>query len=660
MTAAASVNPVHRPSVGPIYPERAEIEPRALEVPVRRLRARTLGLDRPGWRARVMRYADRAQADSVAMAHLSDDELARRCQVLRQRARRAGSLPRDDYTEALALGAEAGWRYLGLRPHKEQLAGAAVLLDGAFAEMETGEGKTMTAVVAALILALPGAPVHVLTANDYLAERDAAFAQGLLGPLGLRVAYVAGGMPEPERRVAYAADVTYGAAKEVAFDYLRDRLVLGTAGHARLRTAALQARSGRSGRLVMRGLGACIVDEADSILVDEARTPLILSRDTDGALEAEVCREALKIAETLRAGTDYDLDRAGHKVTLSDVGIERVGELAEGLTGVWRIAPHRRDLVTKALSALHLFWKDEHYLVTDDGVQIIDEYTGRTMPDRFWNDGLHQMIEVKEGCPVSGLRTPLLRLTYQRFFRRYRHLSGMSGTVLEVAPELYMVYATRVLDLPTHRPRQRRQVPSRLFRDKSAKWDWVVRRTAELIYAGRPVLIGVRTVEAAAEAHDAIRTAGLPAQLLSAAQDAAEAEIVARAGEAGTVTVATNMAGRGTDIKLGAGVAEAGGLHVIIAERHQSRRIDRQLAGRCGRQGDPGSFEVCVSLEDDLVPALARRGMLRGLPGADRLRLWLVDRAQAALERRHGRVRSELVRQDRKLGSLMAFAGEEL
>jgi preprotein translocase subunit SecA len=533
-------------------------------------------------------------------------------------------------------------------------------LEGGFAEMETGEGKTLTAAVAALLLAMGGVPVHVLTANDYLAERDAAFARGLLAPLGFRVAYVAAGMAEADRRAAYAADVTYGAAKEVAFDYLRDRLALGTAGHARLRAAALQGAGGRRGQLVMRGLGACIVDEADSILVDEARTPLILSRDTDGALEADVCRDALTIARDLTVDVDYELDRPGQRVTLTETGVERIGEAADGLSGVWRVAPHRRDLVTKALSALHLFRRDEHYLVTDDGVQIIDEYTGRTMPDRFWNDGLHQMIEVKEGCAVSGLRTPLLRLTYQRFFRRYRHLSGMSGTVLEVAPELYQVYRAHVLDLPTHRPRQRRQAPSRLFPDKAAKWAWVVRRTTALIGAGRPVLIGVRTVEAAREAHAALTAAGLAAQLLSAAQDAEEAAVVARAGEPGTVTVATNMAGRGTDIKLRRGVVEAGGLHVIVAERHQSRRIDRQLAGRCGRQGDPGSFEICVSLQDDLVPAVAKAGLMTVVPGRDRIRLWLVDRAQAALERRHGRVRSDLVRQDDKLGSLLAFAGEEL
>ncbi|RDD62592.1 hypothetical protein DRB17_07425 [Ferruginivarius sediminum] len=631
-----------------------------LEAACHAVYARTAARWRMAGRARAKRSARRAGAMAAEITALSDTDLRARATALHRSVAQAGAVSEALRPEGLAVIAEAAWRQLGLRPHPVQLAGAAVLLDGAFAEMETGEGKTLTAALAAALLALTGEPVHVLTANDYLATRDAGFVEPLLRFLGLSVGAVAGGMPEPERRAAYRASVTYGSGKEVAFDYLRDRLVLGTAGHARLRVSGLRGDDRRRERLVMRGLGACIVDEADSIMVDEARTPLVLSRDIEGELPAEVCHEALRIADTLSEGGDFAIDRTRHRVELTEAGEDRVAELSADLEGLWRVAPHRRDLAVKALSARHLFRRDEHYLVADSGVEIIDEYTGRTMPDRFWNDGLHQMIEAKEGCEVSGIRTPLLRLTYQRFFRRYRHLSGMSGTLVEVAAELWSVYRARVFDLPTHRPLRRQRLRSRLFPDETAKWSWIAGRTAEMIAKRRPVLIGVRTVDAARRAHDAIRARGIDARLLSAAQDKEEAEIVSEAGAPGAVTVATNMAGRGTDIKLAPGVAEAGGLHVIVAERHQSRRIDRQLAGRCARQGDPGSFEICVSAEDELAPRLVRHAPFSRSSLGRPIGLWLVDRAQARLERIHGRARARLVRQDQNLEGLLAFAGEDL
>lgn len=660
MTARPAIADLPRPRVGPAYVERDEQPVGRLDDIVHGAYGRSLARLRALHRRRARRVAEAAARLSDDIRMLDEAALSARIDALKLKVARDGIATGAIRAEGLALLREVAWRSLGMRPHLSQLIGAAVMLGGALAEMETGEGKTLTALMPAALRAMTRQPVHVLTANDYLAGRDAAFARPFFAALGLSVGTVAGGMPVDERRAAYQASVTYGSGKEVAFDYLRDRLVLGSAGHARLRAEALRGRDRRADRLVMRGLGACIVDEADSIMVDEARTPLILTREADGEVSAELCAQALEVVRALRPDRDYRVDRRRHRLEITDEGEARLEELTGDYVGEWRSPLHRHDLAVKALSALNLFRRDEHYLVEDGAVRIIDEYTGRTMPDRYWNDGLHQMIEVKEGCEVSGVRTPLVRLTYQRFFRRYRHLAGMSGTLREVAAELWSVYRVRVIDVPTHRPLRRRRLPSRIFADKTRKWDWIARRAAAVAEEGRPVLIGVRTVDAAQDAHAALAARGLSPQVLSAAQDKAEAEVVAGAGAAGVITVATNMAGRGTDIALGAGVAQAGGLHVIIAERHQSRRIDRQLAGRCARQGDPGSFEVCVAIDDDLVHGMARRLPVDAAPPLRWLGLWLVGRGQAKLERLHGRARARLMRQDEKIEGMLAFAGEEI
>lgn len=652
-----------RPGVGPAYVERTEVPVGRLDEIANVFYGRTFARFRGLRRRRARRVALAADRLSAQTEALDEAAFAARITDLRLRVVREGLTSGGLRAQGLALLREAARRALGLRPHLSQLIGAAVMLDGALAEMETGEGKTLTALLPAALQAMTRQPVHLVTANDYLAGRDAEFARPFFAALGLTVGAVQGGMPVDERREAYRASVTYGAGKEVAFDYLRDRLVLGAAGHARLRVEALRGRDRRADQLVMRGLGACIVDEADSIMVDEARTPLILTREADGEISADLCAQALEVVRGLGETRDYLIDRRRHRVEITDQGETRLESLTHDFGAEWSSTLHRNDLAVKALSALNLFRRDEHYLVDEDGVKIIDEYTGRTMPDRYWNDGLHQMIEVKEGCAVSGVRMPLVRLTYQRFFRRYRHLAGMSGTLREVAAELWSVYRVGVIDVPTHRPLARKRLASRLFADGTAKWAWIARRAATVAAAGRPVLIGVRTVEAAQDAHAALIAHGLSPRVLSAAQDKGEADVVAAAGAPGAITVATNMAGRGTDIRLGAGVADAGGLHVIIAERHQSRRIDRQLAGRCARQGDPGSYEVCVAIDDDLVQGVARR-----LPvGAavpfrwlwQGLGLWMVGRGQAKLERLHGRARARLMRQDQKMEGMLAFAGEE-
>ena len=613
------------------------------------------------WRRReARRIASRAEEHSDRIAALGETPLAAEIAELRTGILRRGLKTTEERAWALALMREAAYRSIDLRPHPVQLIGAAILLGGALAEMETGEGKTLTALMPAALLAMTGQPVHVITANDYLAGRDAEFAQPFFARLGLTVGAVRDGMVPDERRKAYRASVTYGAGKEVAFDYLRDRMALGTAGPKRLRLEALKGGQRRTDKLVMRGLGAVIVDEADSIMVDEARTPLILTRAQEGEIGSDLCTQALEAVSALEEERHFTLDRKRHRIELTDEGEAELAARTDGLGAPWDRELHRHDLATKALTALHIFKRDEHYLLKEGKVSIIDEYTGRLMPDRFWNDGLHQMIEVKEGCGASGLRLPMIKITYQRFFRRYRHLSGMSGTLRETAAEIWSVYRVAVIRVPTHQPLQRKALPRRIFATAEAKWEWIAERASSLSQAGRPVLIGVRTVDSAQEAASALAAKGVEAQVLSAAQDEAEADIVARAGEGAQITVATNMAGRGTDIRLNKTVEAKGGLHVIIAERHQSRRIDRQLAGRCARQGEKGSYEICGSLDDGFVHPLANWVPVERGGAFARLGIFFVDSGQRRLERVHGKARAELLRQDIESDGLMGFAGQEI
>jgi preprotein translocase subunit SecA len=401
-----------------------------------------------------------------------------------------------------------------------------------------------------------------------------------------------------------------------------------------------------------------VVDEADSVLIDEARTPLILSAPAQRGVEEAMHRQALAIARQLASGEDFRTLEG--RVELTPAGARRAEELAAPHGGLWTGPRRRERLVQLALSALHLYEADKHYLVRDGKVQIIDEYTGRLMPDRSWEQGLHQLIEIKEGCEVTGRRETLARISYQRFFRRYLHLAGMTGTAAEVAGELWSVYRLRVARVPTHRPVQRIRHRDRVFARTEDKWRAVLASIEERHRRGQPVLVGTRSVAASEHIAGLLKGRGLPFRLLNARQDRHEAEIVARAGERGCITVATNMAGRGTDIKLGEGVAELGGLHVVCTERHDSGRIDRQLFGRCGRQGDPGSCEVIASLEDDLavshLPPLAARSAGRAGIAAWAGRA-LLALAQWRAESLHSQARRELLNLDDYLGDQLAFSG---
>jgi preprotein translocase subunit SecA len=546
-----------------------------------------------------------------------------------------------------------------------QLRGGWILLNGMVAEMETGEGKTLTATLPACTAALAGLPVHVITVNDYLTARDAELMTPVYRMLGLSVGVVVNGKEPAARRAAYGCDVTYCTNKELAFDYLRDRTAVGTqVNRIQLSIERLAGAESRASRLVLRGLFFAIVDEADSVLCDEARTPLILSARSDQVPERSMYETALTVAARLKPTEDFVVEGGERQVRLTGEGQQKLAGWAESLPAMFRGTRRREELVKQALVAMQVFKRDTHYLVRDDKVQIIDEYTGRILPDRSWELGLHQMVEAKEGCPLTGQQTSIARITYQRFFRRYLRLAGMTGTAREIAPELWSTYRLPVVSVPTNRPVQRRDLGQRVYVTADGKWSAVVERVREVAAAGRPVLVGTRSVGASDELSRRLTEAGLKHRLLNARQDKEEAEIVAQAGQQGWVTVATNMAGRGTDIRLGRGVEPLGGLHVIATELHESRRIDRQLYGRCGRQGDAGSFEAIVAVDDELSRLYLGRllaGVVRRLArGSDSRPLVrkLIRFAQARAERSHAAIRRDLLTLDEQVGDLLSFSGK--
>jgi preprotein translocase subunit SecA len=650
------------------YAERDEREPPWLDrvalavwhgairplLPTMRLRWRT---------ARVL--VERVNALGADVARLDDAALRAQVATLRARLAKHGFAP-ETVAHVFAAVREASTRVIGQHHYDEQLLAGWWLLQGALVEMATGEGKTLAATLPALAAALAGIPVHVITVNDYLAERDAQSMGPLYRFFGLRIGAIVHGMPPAARRGVYGGDVAYASNKELAFDYLRDRAAFGDrASPLHLAVAAMRKPGGgdRTDAPLLRGLAFGIVDEADSVFVDEARTPLILSQMTAAAMQRAPYERALAVAAQLEDGAHFEVDRSRRRARLTDAGREAADKLDAGLeTSPFVTARERHEAVQRALAATHLHARDRHYVVVDGEVQIVDESTGRTMPDRAWERGLHQMVEAKEGLALTNVRDTLARITYQRLFRRYLRLAGMSGTVAEVAAEVGETYGPAVIRVPLHKPSRRRMLPARCLPHAAAKWQAVADRIERVAGSeGRPVLVGTRTVQASEELGSLLRGRGIEHVVLNARQDRDEAQVVARAGEAGRVTVATNMAGRGTDITLGAGVAERGGLHVILTEFHESRRIDRQLFGRSARQGDPGSGEAIVALDDDLfvtyAPALARALARRRteLMGHE---LWLLRRvAQSTAERRARALRDESLRQDRRSAQLLAFAG---
>ncbi len=648
-------------SLGP-YPERQEDFPSALERAWSRV---------PGFfssktrRFGFSRFVTMVKDESRAVANLNDDGFAKSISELRYELRKEGQIDRL-IARSFALIQQASGRTLEMRHFDVQLMGGYVMAKGMLAEMETGEGKTLTATLPACTSAFAGLPVHVLTANDYLVQRDAKLMQPLYGALGLTVGTVVDGMDAEARRAAYACDITYCTGKQLVFDYLKDRLLLrNLPGRLSLTVQKLDAKQSRLSSLLLRGLCVALIDEADFVLIDEARTPLILSQPGDFPEQKENFIHALAAADALEPGLDFSLFMKERRIELTDRGKNRLAGLSETLDGVWTSPRRREELVSQALSARHLFERDKQYLIRDGKVQIIDENTGRIMADRSWERGLHQMIEVKEGCEITPQKEPLAKLTYQRFFRRYLRLCGMSGTAMEVAGDLRATYGLEVVRVPTHRPSKRIFKPARVYPSASGKWRAIVESIEHHQQRGRPVLVGTRSVASSDQLSALLKEKALGHNVLSARQDAHEAEVVSQAGQRGRITVATNMAGRGTDIKLGLGVPELGGLHVIVAERNDSRRVDRQLMGRCARQGDPGSCEAILSFDDELTSAHFPIWLVRFLrqfarkerPAGPLLSYLLTVLPQRATERAHGRLRRNLLKLDEHLGNLLAFSG---
>lgn len=590
---------------------------------------------------RAWAFARGALRREEQLRHLSEEALLALWHEDSLAARQGKGTP----ARRLATLREIVHRTTGLLPHPVQLAAAAALSDRTGVEMATGEGKTLVTCMAAALQAAEGWPVHVITANDYLALRDLEEGQPLFRVLGLSAAGIEPGSAPPARRAAYACDIVYASSKEIAFDHLKDRIAFGEASALELK---LGAAVDRGEAPVMRGLWTAIVDEADSVLIDEARTPLVISAPSGASEMGRIAQQAVRLARRLEEGRHFTVDpRDVPPVALSPEGADDVRARAEGLGGVWSGQRRAQELAEKALYALHVLKRDQNYILRDGKAEIVDENTGRIMPDRTWSEGLHQMVEVKEGLPPGEEKVTLGRLTFQRFFRRYLRLSGLSGTLAEAATELRATYGLTVMTVPTHRPSARRRGRTLILPDLAGKWTRVAELTEEHRAAGRPVLIGTRTVEAAEAAAQALAGRDIPHRVLSARQDSDEAEIIAAAGRSGTVTVATNMAGRGADIRLDAPARAAGGLVVILTERHEAGRIDRQLIGRSARQGDPGLFEYVLSAQDPLLG--------RTPPRAPGMRDF--DRAQARVEAAHARQRAELNRMEEGLNDMLAFAG---
>jgi preprotein translocase subunit SecA len=523
----------------------------------------------------------------------------------------------------MALVREAAWRAVEKRPFAVQIMGALAMVDGLISEMATGEGKTLTASLAASIWAWAGKPVHIITVNDYLVARDAELMGPVYEMLGLRVGHVIHESSVRDRIDHYRRNVVYCTSKELVADFLRDQIALGN-----LRTStqtAVQLMSQQTPRSPMQlpGLFRVIVDEADSLLVDEAVTPLIISNSPDDEANAKLYRAANELAQQLTVGRDFTIDWTVRSVDLTQRGQDHLDEIVAASvdSGFWRGRRRREELVTQACTALYCYTRDEQYLVTEDQkIQIIDEFTGRVMADRSWRHGLHQAIEVKENVPATADKENLARLSFQRFFRQYPHMSGMTGTAWESAGELWQIYHRPVVRIPTNKPCIRQVLPTQFFDTAEQKFEAVIARVIELSDKGVPVLVGTRSVLSSQEVSVRLTKLGRPHRVLNATQTAQEASIIADAGQHGKITVATNMAGRGTDILINREVAALGGLHVISTEPATSSRVDRQLFGRAARQGDPGAAQMFGSADDDLFIRHAARLRARWRQvGADRL-----------------------------------------
>ena len=576
----------------------------------------------------------RINALEPQMQELADEDFAQRMAEYRQQVQ-AGERTLDDLLpEVFALVREASRRVMGMRHYDVQLVGGIVLHRGKIAEMKTGEGKTLVATLPVALNALSGKGVHVVTVNDYLATRDAQWMGKLYNFLGLSVGVIVNGLDDQARKEAYAADITYGTNNEFGFDYLRDNMKFYAT------------------QLVQRGHNFAIVDEVDSILIDEARTPLIISGASDESVG--MYRAMDQIVRQL-GPEDYTVDEKARTAMLSEEGVAHCEALlhVDNLFDPANIT--QQHCILQALKAHHVFKRDVDYIVQNDKVVIVDEFTGRLMDGRRYSDGLHQALEAKENVTIAAENQTLASITFQNYFRMYDKLSGMTGTADTEAVEFHQIYNLEVVSIPPNKPMQRKDYPDLIYRTRKEKYDAIIEAIRELYEKGQPVLVGTISIETSEMLSQRLKKLNIPHSVLNAKQHAREAEIVAQAGQKGHVTIATNMAGRGTDIVLGEGVLELGGLHILGTERHESRRIDNQLRGRSGRQGDPGSSRFYLSLEDDLMRLFGSdriSGLMEklGLKDGEAIENTMVTRAvesaQKRVEAHHFEIRKTLLDYD--------------
>ncbi len=642
----------------PTLPDSGRLGP-----PVRSKVMARIGLP---WQRRLARGAllvPRIRAYETQFGALPNEEVRHKADSLRGRAR-AGDSSSAFIAEALGLCSLAIWRGLGLRPFDVQIAAGVAMFKGALVELATGEGKTLTAAFPAFVYALAGRGVHIATVNDYLAQRDAETLSPVYNLLGLSVGVLQMKMEDAQRTEAYRRDITYGTASEFGFDFLRDRLKkVGGQVHQTPFWSAWQngPRLRPVDQRVQRGHYCALVDEVDSIFIDEARTPLIISAPTREAAPAEsiVYVWADKLAKQLQRNVHYKMDIKKDKIEITDEGKTLIrysnppsGEHSKAMDKLF-------EAMERAIHANFRFVRDHHYMIIKDKIVIVDESTGRPMPDRHWREGLHQAVEAKEGVTIHIAADHAAQVTYQSYFRIYDHLSGMSGTLVQNFNEIRRVYRRWVVAVPTNRRVIREQYPDAVLPTEDAKFDAIVKQIKEMQEKGRPVLVGTRSVEKSEVLSSRLQAAGVVHQVLNARQNEHEANIVSQAGRPGCVTVATNMAGeKRTKIadlqmewqKRHEQVVAAGGLHVIGTERHEALRIDRQLMGRAGRQGDPGSGQFFVSLEDKLLEALGpkKQTELEELGKAGGERDWnefrpLFVKAQKRTERKHYRHRLDMM-----------------
>lgn len=565
---------------------------------------------------------------------LSDTSLAGKTREFKQRLENGETLD-DILPEAFAVVREASKRVLGMRHFDVQLIGGITLHRGNIAEMRTGEGKTLVATLPVYLNALTGKGVHVVTVNDYLAKRDSEWMGKLYRFLGLSVGLIVAGLDYGQRKAAYGSDITYGTNNEFGFDYLRDNMVV----HAE--------------QMVQRPLNYAIVDEVDSILIDEARTPLIISGP--GERSTDSYYTLAKIVPKLVKDEDYTIDEKQKTIAPTESGISKVEKMLkiENLYDSSNL--ELNHLLIASLRAYAMMHRDKDYVVKDGQVVIVDEFTGRLMFGRRYSDGLHQAIEAKEGLKVERESQTLASITFQNYFRMYEKLAGMTGTAKTEEQEFNNIYGLEVYEIPSNKPLARKDLPDLIFKTKAAKYRAAVKDVVARHAKGQPILVGTTSITQSEELSDMLTKAGVPHNVLNAKHHEKEAEIVANAGQRGMVTIATNMAGRGTDISLGEGVPELGGLHILGTERHESRRIDNQLRGRAGRQGDPGSTQFFLSLEDDLMRIFGadnisgmmdKLGMEEDEPIEHSLITKSIERAQKKVENHNFNIRKYILEYD--------------